>query len=143
ELVPAILDRTIEIDLDRLPALGFEVRQEPRLMLEPALPEDVQLRIIAHRALHQPGKGRSLELGQMLAGQVGDEVGGGVDGPTVDRLHARTLAGTRDSLPVTASLSRRNDQGGDAPCAPRSRPSEAARSGARARLALAAPPRQF
>jgi hypothetical protein len=36
----------------------------------------------------------------MLARQEGHEVGRGVDGPTVDRLHAKTLAAASDSLPV-------------------------------------------
>jgi hypothetical protein len=37
----------------------------------------------------------------MLAGEIADEIGGGVDGPTVDRLHGPTLAVGRDSLPDT------------------------------------------
>ena len=45
---------------------------------------------------------RALELGQVLAGEVADEIGGGVDGPAVDRLHGRNLSRrARDSSPVT------------------------------------------
>ena len=122
ELVPAIHDRSVEVDLDRRPALGLEGREESRLVLKAASAEDVQLRIVAHRPPHQPGEGRPFELGQVLAGQEGDEVGGGVDGPALDQLHSETIPGTRASSPVTAGLSRWNDDGGVGTCAPRSRP---------------------
>jgi hypothetical protein len=51
--------------------------------------------------MDQARHGRALQLGQVLAGEVGDEVRGGVDGPAVDRLHRPTIAVRRDSLCVT------------------------------------------
>ena len=57
-------------------------------MLEAAPADDVELGVVAHRPLDEPGEGRPLELGQVLAGEVGDEVRGGVDGLAVDAIHA-------------------------------------------------------
>jgi hypothetical protein len=74
-------------------------------MLEPALADDVELGIGPHRALDQAGHGGPLELGQVLAGEVRDEIGGGVDRSAIDRLHDLTLAGRRASLPVRAGPS--------------------------------------
>ena len=85
ELLAAILDRPVQLDLDGVATRRLEVGQVARLVLEPALADDVELGVVAHRALDQPGQGRALELGQVLAGEVGDEVRGGVDGPAVDR----------------------------------------------------------
>ena len=77
--------------LDRRPTVrpvGSQVGQVARLVLEAAPADDVELRIVAHRALDEPGQGGALELGQVLAGEVGDEVGGRVDGLPVDAIHA-------------------------------------------------------
>ena len=57
-------------------------------MLEAAPADDVELGVVAHRALDQPGQRRALELGQVLAGEVADEVRGRVDGLAVDAIHA-------------------------------------------------------
>ena len=66
-------------------------------MLESALPDDVELGIIAHGALHEAGQGRPLQLRQMLAGEVGNQISGRVDLAAVDRLHGSTLPATRVS----------------------------------------------
>ena len=34
----------------------------------------------------EAGEGGPLQLGQVLAGEVGDEIGGGIDGPPVDAI---------------------------------------------------------
>ena len=57
-------------------------------MLEAAPADDVELGIVAHRSLDQPGQGSAFELGQVLAGEVGDEVRGRVDRLPVDAIHA-------------------------------------------------------
>ena len=57
-------------------------------MLEAALADDVELRVVADRPLDEAGDGGAFQLGQMLAGEEGDEVGGGIDGSTVDAIHA-------------------------------------------------------
>ena len=87
--------------VDRGPAIGAEVGQEARLVLEAALADDVELRVVAHRPLDQAGQRGPFELGQVLAGEVGDEVGGRVDRSAVDGLHGRTLPAGRVSSPVT------------------------------------------
>ena len=51
-----------------------------------------KLGIVAHRPLDEIGQGGPFELGQMLAREKGDEIGGGVDGTPVDRLHPSTTA---------------------------------------------------
>ncbi len=71
-------------------------------MLESAAADDIELGIVAHRALDEPRERRPLELGQVLAGEVADQVGGGIDRPAIDRLHSGTLASIRVSSPVTA-----------------------------------------
>jgi hypothetical protein len=38
----------------------------------------------------------------VLTGEIGDEIGGGIDGSAVDQLHASTLAADCDSSPVAA-----------------------------------------
>ena len=88
ELLAAVRDRPVLLDLDGDSALGAEVREVPRFVLEAALADDVELRVVADRPLHEPGDGRALKLGQMLAGEEGDEVRGGVDGSAVDAIHA-------------------------------------------------------
>ena len=88
ELLAAIRDRAVLLDLHDDPTARPEVREEPRLVLEPAPADDVQLRVLAHRPLDEAGDRGPLELGQVLAGEVGDEVGGGIDGTPVDAIHA-------------------------------------------------------
>ena len=77
--------RSIATDV---PTGGPRSARISRLVLEPALADDVELGVVAHRALDEPGQRGPLELGQVLAGEVGDEVRGGVDGPPVDAIHA-------------------------------------------------------
>ena len=71
-----------------MPARIPEFREEAGLMLEPAPADDVELRIGPHRAFDETRLGCALELSQVLAGEVRDEVGGGVDGLPVDAIHA-------------------------------------------------------
>ena len=51
----------------------------------------------------EPGERGPLELGQVLAGEVGDQVRGRIDGATIDRLHAPTLDAGRVSSPGTGA----------------------------------------
>ena len=95
ELVAAVLDRAVELDRDRAPTLRHEVGEEALLVLESALPDDVELRVVPHRALHEPGQRGPLELRQVLAREVGDEISGRVDLAAVDRLHASTIPTNR------------------------------------------------
>ena len=92
ELLAAVLDRAVQLDRDGGPTVRREVGEVARLVLEAALADDVELRVVAHRPLDEAGQRRALELGQVLAGEVGDEVRGGVDGPPVDRLHGLNLS---------------------------------------------------
>ena len=48
----------------------------------------------------EASQGGALQPDEVVAGEVGDEVRGGEDGPAVDRLHPTTLAADRDSSPV-------------------------------------------
>ena len=57
-------------------------------MLEAALPDDVELAVLAHRAFHEARQRCALQSGQVLTGQVADEIGRGEDGLAVDQLHA-------------------------------------------------------
>ena len=65
-----------------------QVGQEARFVLEAALADDVELRIVADRTIDETGRGGAFELGQMLAGEEGDKVSGGIDGSAVDAIHA-------------------------------------------------------
>ncbi len=109
ELVAAILDGAIELDRDGLATGGGEVGEIALFVLEPALADDVELGVVAHGAPHEAGERRALELGQVLAGEVRDEVGGGVDRSPIDRLHASSVARGRVSLPVTGTLGCRGE----------------------------------
>jgi len=62
------------------------------LVGEPTFLEDVELGVLALRALHEPRGGGELEGGQVLAGQEADEVRGREDGLAVDGLHPGTQA---------------------------------------------------
>jgi hypothetical protein len=88
ELVASVGDRAVLFDLDGDPALGTQVGEVARLVLEATLADDVELRILADGSLDESGDGGAFQLGQMLAGEEGYEVRGGVDGSTVDAIHA-------------------------------------------------------
>jgi hypothetical protein len=88
QVLTAIRARAVSPDLHDRASLGAQVRQEAFLVLDAAPPDDVELRIVADRALDEPGHGRTLELGQVLTGEVGDQVGRGIDGSSVDAIHA-------------------------------------------------------
>jgi hypothetical protein len=64
------------------------------LMLESPSTDHIELGIVPHRPLHEAGKRSSLQLDQVFAGEVGDEIGGRIDGATVDCLHALNLSRT-------------------------------------------------
>ncbi len=138
QLVALVRDRAIELDGRRRPAVGQQVREEARLVLEAALADDVELRVVAHRSLDQTGQRGAFELGQVLAGEVGDEIGGGVDRSAVDasaRLHRSgwpcqlACHGARYALamPVAATRRRRARARSDRP----GRASSSARSARR------------
>ncbi len=91
KLLAPVHDRTVELDLDHSLALRAEVRQEPLLVLEPTPADHVQLTVFAVRPRHEVRHGGALELGQVLARQVADQVRGPVDGSSVDRLHGSHL----------------------------------------------------
>ena len=101
KLLAPILDRTVELDRDRGPAFRFQICQEAALVLKPPLSDDVELRIVPHRALDKAGQRRALELRQVLAGKVGDQIRGRVDRAAVDCLHEPTLPAVCVSSPVT------------------------------------------
>ncbi len=88
QLVATVSDGAILFDLDRDATLGAQVGEEAGFVLEAALADDVELRIVADRTIDEPGDGGAFQLGQMLAGEEGDKVGSGIDGSTVDTIHA-------------------------------------------------------
>lgn len=77
----------LAFDPDDPAPVRFELGQVALFVLEAPAPDDVELGIVPLRAFDQPGEGGTLELGQVLAGEIGDEVGGRIDGSAVDRLH--------------------------------------------------------
>ena len=99
--VALILDRPVRFDLDRRASRRLQVGEVALLVLEAALADDVELGIVAHRPLDEVGQGGPLELGEVLAGQIGDQVRRGEDGSPIDQLHASTIARV-----ATACLSR-------------------------------------
>ena len=105
ELLAAVGDRAVLLDLDDVAAGRAQLREEARLVLEAPSADDVELRVVAHRPLDEPGQSRALELGQVLAGEVGDEVRGRIDRPAVDAIHAAQPY----QRTVTARLSRPRD----------------------------------
>ena len=88
ESLAAIRRRPVGRDLDHVAARRAQIGEEPRLMLEAAATDDVELRVGAHRPTDEAGQRRALELGQMLTGEIGDEVRGRIDRPAVDTIHA-------------------------------------------------------
>ena len=117
---PVVLDRAVETDSHGGPTLDSKVRQEPPLVLEAALPDDVQLRVVAHRPLDEPRQRRAFELCQVLTGQIGNEIGGRVHGAAVDELHEPTLPADRVTSPVTAWAEATRDSHRFRPRPPRS-----------------------
>ncbi len=95
-----VLDRAVELDASDGSSVRLELAQVALLVLEAALADHIELGIGAHRPLHQARHRRALELREVLTGEIGDQVRGGVDGSSVDRLHDRTLASVSDRLPV-------------------------------------------
>ena len=85
---PRSVADAVLLDLHDLPTLRPQVREEARLVLEAALADDVELRVVAHRSLHESGEGSAIELGQVLAGEECDKVRGGIDGSAVDAIHS-------------------------------------------------------
>ncbi len=83
-------------------------------MLKAALANDIQLRVDADWSIDQVVQRRTLELGQVLARQVADEVGGGEDGLAVDRLHriVKRMPESRDSSRVATPIGSGGSTGG-------------------------------
>ncbi len=105
QLVAAVLDRAVELDVGHGLSFGAQLVEEALLVLEPALADDVQLGVDAFRAHRHTRHRGALELREMLARQEANKVRGGVDRLAVDRLHvALTIRATRVSLPVTRPL---------------------------------------
>src|SRR5215211_3482438 len=69
QLLATIRDRAVELDCHWLSALSTQVSEKTALVLEPALPDDVQLRIVPDGSFDQDGHRRPLELRQMFTGQ--------------------------------------------------------------------------
>src|SRR5918992_429600 len=97
-------------DLDDMAAFVTELGEGARLVLEPPAADDVELWIAPLRAVDEPGQRRALERGEVLAGQVADEIGRGEDGLAVDQLHrfrwspsCVSLPCARDSSPVASA----------------------------------------
>ena len=104
ELVAAVLDGTIKLDRDCSPTFRLEVGKESSLVLEPALADDVELRVVPHRPLDEAGQRGTFQLSQVFAGEVSDEIRGRVDGAAVDRLHDPTLPARHVRLYVTPGM---------------------------------------
>lgn len=85
----AVVDGAVGGDGEDRPPLVREGVQVARLVLEAAAVENVEDRVVEARALDQAVQGSALERGQVLAGEEGDEVGGGEDRGAVDALHGR------------------------------------------------------
>ena len=105
---PAFL---LVVALDRHhPALEPAQRVEVAgLVGESTLPDDVELPVVADRPLELAVQHRRLERGEVLAGQVADEIGGTEDGRAVDQLHrcvTNPRIGSSLATGVTARLSR-------------------------------------
>ena len=83
----AIRDGLVALDARDPTARAFQVGQIALLVGHPALLQDVQLRVLAHRPLHEARRGRELERSQMLAGEEADEIRGREDGLAADELH--------------------------------------------------------
>jgi hypothetical protein len=101
ELVAAVLDRAVQLDPGSVAAGGFEVGEVALLVLEATLANEVELGVGPVGPVDEAGRGGLLEVGQVLAGEVTDEVGRRVDGLPVDQLH---LSGV-SAAPVTPRLS--------------------------------------
>src|SRR5688572_18279247 len=100
--VAVVVDRAVWLDGDDRPTLCGQVGQVALLVLEATFPDDIELGIVAHGPLDEAGHGGTLQRREMLAGEIGDQIRGGVDRSAVDRLHDLTLPAGRVSLPVAA-----------------------------------------
>ena len=101
QLLATVRRRPILLDLDHDATLRAEIGEEARLVLEAALADDVELRVVAHRSLDKTRERGALELGEVFAGEIGDEVRGRVDRVPVDSIACLgTVAAGRASLPV-------------------------------------------
>ena len=88
EIFASIRGRPIRPDLDWVPARITQVSEEAGFVLEPAFADDIELGIGAHRPFDKTRLGCALELGQVLARKVRDQIRGGIDGLPVDAIHA-------------------------------------------------------
>ena len=88
EAGPCVRGRAVARDLDDPPATRPEVGQVARLVLEPARLDELDGRVVPDGLRDQAGQGRPLELEAVTAGEEAHQVGRGVDGGTVDELHA-------------------------------------------------------
>ena len=60
-------------------------------MLEAAAPDHVELAVLASRPVDKVLQRRPLERGEVLAGEIANEIGRGEDGLAVDQLHRCTF----------------------------------------------------
>ena len=60
-------------------------------MLEAAAADDVELAVLTDRPVDEAGQRRPLERGEVLAGEIANEIGRGEDGLAVDQLHRCTF----------------------------------------------------
>ncbi len=85
--------RPVLVDLDDPEPRLAEVLEVPLLVLDAALRDEVDGGIVADRLADEAREGRALELEPVVAGEEPDEIGRGVDGASVDQLHARPSYG--------------------------------------------------
>ena len=81
--------RPVLLDLDDPAALGHEVVEVALLVLEAALRDELDARVVADRLRDEANHRRPLERKPVPAREEPDEIRGGVDRATVDELHAR------------------------------------------------------
>ena len=93
EAGPRVRGRAVARDLDNPPAGCPEVGQVALLVLVPARLDELDGRVAPDGLRDQAGQRRPLELEAVPAGEVAHEVGRGVDGSTVDELHAVRMLG--------------------------------------------------
>ena len=94
------------VDLDHAQAAVAQVLEVALLVLDAALRDEVDRRVVADRLLDEPGERGALEREPVVAGEVADEVGGGIDGTTVDQLHARPSYGRAVPARVSRPVAR-------------------------------------
>ena len=86
-LLAAVLDRLVGVDLGDLATLSGQVGEEPLLVLDPSLLDQIELRIGPDRPMDELAAPASSSACQVLAGEEPDEVGRREDGVAVDQLH--------------------------------------------------------